>query len=167
MVCLCPLSVVPVCCTACLRQVVGWRQSNKKCRVVYSRRWRLLVARSSRPSCLAMAHHEILLQRKIRSQSGESRHGRTCCRLDPVVNDPKRSSGCRASSTKLMAYQHRISGHRMAPHTGSPARPERPGALPHVGRAISHESPSARQSKRISPFSWPRIMLSITRVPKP
>ena len=58
-------------------------------------------------------------------------------------------------------------GHRMAPHAGSPARPERPGALPHVGRAISHESPSARQSKRISPFSWPRIMLSITRVPKP
>src|SRR5258705_6138204 len=33
-------------------------------------------------------------------------------------SDPKRSSGCRASSMKLMVYQHRISGHRMAPHAG-------------------------------------------------
>jgi hypothetical protein len=40
-------------------------------------------------------------------------------------------------------------------------------ALRHVGTAISHASPSARQSRRISPFSCPRIMLSITRVPKP
>jgi hypothetical protein len=39
-------------------------------------------------------------------------------------------------------------------------------ALGHVGMAISHASPSARQSKRISPFIF-RIMPSITRVPKP
>jgi hypothetical protein len=38
-----------------------------------------------------VARHEILLQRKIRSQSGESRHGRTCYRFDPVVNDPTRT----------------------------------------------------------------------------
>jgi uncharacterized protein DUF6894 len=41
------------------------------------------------------------------------------------------------------------------------------GVLSHTGSAITHASPSARQSKRISPFSWPRIMPSITRVPKP
>jgi hypothetical protein len=35
-----------------------------------------------------------------------------------------------------------------------------------AGNAISHVSPSAHQSKRISPFNW-RIIPSITRVPKP
>ena len=68
---------------------------------------------------------------------------------------------------------HDLSGHRH-PDQGLHPAPARwsggeglTGPLSHVGRAISHASPSARQSKRISPFSWPRIMLSITRVPKP
>ena len=30
-------------------------------------------------------------QRKARLQLGESRHRRTCCRPDPVVDDPKRT----------------------------------------------------------------------------
>jgi hypothetical protein len=38
---------------------------------------------------------------------------------------------------------------------------------PHSGKTISHASPSARQSKRMSPSSWPLIMRAITRVPKP
>jgi len=33
-----------------------------------------------------VAHCKILMQRKTRSQSVESRHGRTCCRLDLVEN---------------------------------------------------------------------------------
>jgi hypothetical protein len=41
------------------------------------------------------------------------------------------------------------------------------GALSHVTMLISQASPAARQSKRISPFSWPRIMPSIARMPKP
>src|SRR5215467_4438027 len=40
-------------------------------------------------------------------------------------------------------------------------------APPHIRKAISHASPSARQSKRILPFSEPLIIRSITRVPKP
>jgi hypothetical protein len=35
-----------------------------------------------------VAHYEIWLHRKNRSQSGDSRHGRTCRRLDPVAFDP-------------------------------------------------------------------------------
>ena len=38
-----------------------------------------------------MAHRDIWLHRKNRSQSGYGRHGRTCCRLDPIAIDPKRT----------------------------------------------------------------------------
>jgi hypothetical protein len=37
-----------------------------------------------------LAHREMLPHRKI--DRWESRHGRICCRLDPVVSDPDRSS---------------------------------------------------------------------------
>src|SRR6266536_4953276 len=56
----------------------------------------------------------------------------------------------------------RVYSHRTCKHVSGQAN-----ALRHVGSAISHASPSAGQSNRISPFSCPRIMLSITRVPKP
>jgi hypothetical protein len=35
---------------------------------------------------------QILLHRKNRLLSGGNVHGRTCCQLDPVVNDPTRKS---------------------------------------------------------------------------
>src|SRR5262249_4408304 len=37
----------------------------------------------------------------------------------------------------------------------------------HILRTISHARPSARQSRRTSPFDCPRIIRSITDVPKP
>jgi hypothetical protein len=41
--------------------------------------------------CCLLADHEILLQHKARSQSGESRHSRTCYRDGPVTIDPERT----------------------------------------------------------------------------
>jgi len=38
-----------------------------------------------------LARRDIWLQRKNRSQAGHGGHGRTCCRLDPVAIDPKRT----------------------------------------------------------------------------
>ena len=40
----------------------------------------------------ASAHHDIWLHRENRSQSGESRNGRTCCRLDPIAFGPLRTA---------------------------------------------------------------------------
>lgn len=37
----------------------------------------------------------------------------------------------------------------------------------HVGKMFARDPFRARQSNRTSPFAWPRIMRSITRVPKP
>jgi hypothetical protein len=42
-----------------------------------------------------------------------------------------------------------------------------PGVHSHVGMVISHARPSVRQSSRTSPPTWPRIIASITCVPKP
>ena len=39
--------------------------------------------------CPFLAHHDFWLHRKNQSQSADSRHGRTCCRLDPVAIDPR------------------------------------------------------------------------------
>ena len=51
---------------------------------------RAAILRTSTRACALpeLAHHEIALRRKNRSQSGDSRHGQICCRLDPIVNDP-------------------------------------------------------------------------------
>jgi hypothetical protein len=38
-----------------------------------------------------LAHHAILPEGKIRSQSEESRHSPTYCRLDPVTIDAQRT----------------------------------------------------------------------------
>jgi hypothetical protein len=56
---------------------------------------------------------------------------------------------------------------RLSAQRGQTGMPARRVFLSYAGRVISHASPSGRQSKRISPFSWPRIMPSIMRAPKP
>jgi hypothetical protein len=53
------------------------------------------------------------------------------------------------------------------PNQPKGARAKLTGYTSHVGEAISHARPSARQSSRTSPPTWPRIIASITWVPKP
>jgi hypothetical protein len=45
--------------------------------------------------CRLLALHVILMRRWSRSRSGYRRHGRTYCRIGPVVTDPNRTSSSR------------------------------------------------------------------------
>jgi len=61
--------------------------------VLSQRQWRWAITTCRSLCCQYDAHRDISLRCEVRSLSGHSGHGRTYCWLDPVANDPRRTSG--------------------------------------------------------------------------
>jgi hypothetical protein len=60
-----------------------------------------------------LAHRDISLRYEVRSLSGHSGHGRACCWLDLVANDPKATSEAPFECASLSREDAMVSGEAM------------------------------------------------------